>query len=175
MNERPTHAPPLLLKIVAANLSLWLIVVPIVLAIRLDLSPEWITFAFCGVPLVGAGLLVLFISRWAAYGYYVLFWYWQGLIALIGIAVGGLAIMVIIFEPGLIPVRLQTITIADGWLPGAAVGAMITLAVVVIGWKVWRGIKREPPAQPVITAPPPPEPPPVRKELTYLQDRQSRR
>lgn len=183
---RPTYVPPLMLKIVAANLALWLVVLPLVLAIRIGISPQWLTVAACGVPLIGAVLLGLFISRLIAFGYYTLFWFWQGLLALAGMTMGVLAFVAIVFFPERIPADFQPMQFTQsdqfrhvfaGMLPGAMIGASITIAAVLTVWMMRRGKQKQSGEIPHPVQMPVPQPaaPPKKKELNYLNDWNSRK
>lgn len=90
-----TYAPPWILRLIFFNWIIWLFIIPGVILIqqqRVDLLYVPL-LGLLAVPLV---ILLMFLQKILLYIYYTFYWYFQGLVAAMGIMAGGFSLVLLL-------------------------------------------------------------------------------
>ncbi len=127
--NRWLYAPPASLRIIAVNLVLWIVLIPLVMLLR-EGDQSWFLFAICGVAFIPIVLILHFLQRALWWIFVRFYWYWVGALASFGIILGIVTLFMLIVAPDRLPVTVNTVAIPgmfNALLPFIIVGSLVAL------------------------------------------------
>lgn len=127
--NRWLYAPPASLRIIAVNLVLWIVLIPLVMLLR-EGDQNWFLFAICGVAFIPIVLILHFLQRALWWIFVRFYWYWVGALASFGIILGIVTLFMLIVAPDRLPVTVSTAAIPgmfSALLPFIIVGSLVAL------------------------------------------------
>lgn len=139
------HTPRPMVAIVALNLFVWLVIIPIGLYLQSG-DVNWVYFAFLGVVIAAIIVLSVFLARAILYLYSIAYWYVQGCLSLFGLIFGVLTFFSVITQRAGRSENVEFLTtfLGSGLLAYATI-VFVSLGItwVVLSAFVWLVRKRE--------------------------------
>lgn len=93
-----THIPPFMLKLIAGNLLVWLCIIPAVMLVQ-QLRLNLLYLPVAAVLIIPVVIMTLFLMRVLIWVYFAFFWYLMGFGAVLGLSMGGVALVMMVLSP----------------------------------------------------------------------------